>query len=330
MRLPQQEPTAMPIARHLLLIAALWACAAPAQAQQPTRPVRMVVPFAAGGSADVLARITAQALAARWGQQVVIDNRLGAGGHIGAEIVARAPSDGTTLLLGSIGIHAASSVYRNLTYDPLSELTPVTILAEFPNVVVVHPSVPAQNLRDYLALARARPGELTFGSAGNATSTHMAGELFMLVAGVRLTHVPYRGSSQALNDLMAGNIQSMFENLPTIPPVARDGRVRALAVTSARRVPQLPDVPTAEEAGLPGYVATAWFTIATAASTPPALLASLNEDLRVVLAEPAMRERFLTLGATPVGGTLPESRAFLAAETEKWSRVVQAGNIRLD
>jgi len=319
----------MPIAR-LVFVFALLALITHAHAQAPSRPVRIIAPFAAGGSADVLARITGQALAARWGQQVVIDNRLGAGGHIGAEIVARAPGDGTTLLLGSIGIHAASSVYRNLPYDPRAELTPITILAEFPNVIVVNPAVPARNLAEFVALARSRPGEITFGSAGNATSTHMAGELFMLAAGVRLTHVPYRGSSQALNDVMAGNIQAMFENLPTIPPLARDGRLRALAVTSAQRVPQLPEVPSAGEAGVENYVATAWFTIATAASTPPALLASLNADLRAVLADTAIRERFFQLGATPVGSNLADSNSFLSAETQKWSAVVQAANIRLD
>ena len=322
-------------ARRLLALLGLsLGLAGPASAQAPDpapqRPVRIVVPFAAGGSADVLARLTAQALSARWSQQVVIDNRLGAGGHIGAEAVARSAGDGATLLLGSIGIHAASSVYRNLPYNPRAELAPVAILAEFPNVIVVHPSVPAQDLRELLALARQRPGELTFGSAGNATSTHMAGELFMLVSGARFTHVPYRGSSQALNDLMAGNIRLMFENLPTIPPVAREGRVRPLAITSAARSPALPDVPTAAEAGVEGYVATAWFTIAAPASTPAPLLARLNEDLRAVLAEPALRGRFEQLGATPVGGTLEESRAFLAAETEKWTRVVSSANIRLD
>jgi tripartite-type tricarboxylate transporter receptor subunit TctC len=297
---------------------------------QPTRQVRIVVPFAAGGSADVLARITAQALSVRWNQPVVIDNRLGAGGHIGGENVARGPGDGHTLLLGSIGIHAAYTVYRNLPYSPGEELTPVTMLAEFPNVIVVHPSVPAQNLRELVALARASPGTITFGSAGNATSTHMAGELFMLVTGLRLIHVPYRGSSQALNDVMAGNINMMFENLPTIPPVARDGRVRPLAITSAARSPALPEVPTAAEAGVDGYVATAWFTIATAASTPPPILERLNADLRAVLADAAVRERFQTLGATPMGQDLPATRAFLASESEKWQRVVSAAGIRLD
>ncbi|MBY0337594.1 MAG: tripartite tricarboxylate transporter substrate binding protein [Acetobacteraceae bacterium] len=322
----------MRLARRLALLGALLGCAAPAWAQgfAPQRPVRVIVPFAAGGSADVLARLTAQALAAKWNQQVVIENRLGAGGHIGAEVVARAPGDGHTLLLGSIGIHAAFSVYRNLPYSPQTELAPITFLAEFPNVIVVHPSVPAQNLRELVALARQRPGDITFGSAGNATSTHMAGELFMLVTGLRFTHVPYRGSSQALNDLMAGNIQLMFENLPTIPPVAREGRVRALAITSARRSPALPDVPTAAEAGVDGYVATAWFTFGTAGATPAPLMQRLNEDLRAVLSAPALRERFLQMGATPIGGTLEETRTLMAEETAKWTRVVDAANIRLD
>jgi tripartite-type tricarboxylate transporter receptor subunit TctC len=204
------------------------------------------------------------------------------------------------------------------------------MLAEFPNVIVVHPAVPAQNLRELVALARAQPGRITFGSAGNATSTHMAGELFMLVTGLRLVHVPYRGSSQALNDVMAGNLSLMFENLPTIPPVARDGRVRALAVTSATRAAALPEVPTAAEAGVEGYVATAWFTIAAPASTPAPLLERLNQDLRAVLADPAIRERFQTLGATPMGTDLPASRAFLASESEKWQRVVSAAGISLD
>ncbi len=296
----------------------------------PNRPVRFVVPFAAGGSADVLARIAGQALGEMWNQQVVIDNRPGVGGHLGAELVARSPGDGHSLVLGTIGIHAAYGVYRSLAYDPARDLAPVGVLAEFPNVVVVHPSVPARTLPEFIALAKQRPGQLIFGSAGNATSTHLAGELFMLVSGARLTHAPYRGSSQAMNDLVAGNIQAMFENLPTVPPQTSTGRIRPLAVTSAQRSPSLPDVPTAEEAGLPGYVATAWFTIAAPGSTPAPLLEALNADLRAALAQPAMRDRYIALGATPGGGTVSEARRFFAAETEKWNRVIAAANLRVD
>jgi tripartite-type tricarboxylate transporter receptor subunit TctC len=215
----------------------------PGLAQQPAwpaRPVRIIVPFAAGGTADVLARLVGERLAAKWQQQVVIDNRPGAGGNIGAEQVARAAGDGHTLLLGTIGIHAASSIYSRLPYNPDTDLAPVTVLAEMPNAVIVHPSVPAQTLAELIALARQRPGALSFGSAGSGSSTHMAGELFMLTAGVQMTHVPYRGSSAALNDLVAGNIQVMFENVPTIPPLVQGGNVRVLAVTSGEAVGALP------------------------------------------------------------------------------------------
>jgi tripartite-type tricarboxylate transporter receptor subunit TctC len=305
----------------------------PGLAQQPAwpaRPVRIIVPFAAGGTADVLARLVGERLAAKWQQQVVIDNRPGAGGNIGAEQVARAAGDGHTLLLGTIGIHAASSIYSRLPYNPDTDLAPVTVLAEMPNAVIVHPSVPAQTLAELIALARQRPGALSFGSAGSGSSTHMAGELFMLTAGVQMTHVPYRGSSAALNDLVAGNIQVMFENVPTIPPLVQGGNVRVLAVTSGEAVGALPGVRPATQAGLPGYVATAWMTLAAPATTPEPLLRRLNADTLSVLNEPAMRERLVQLGALQRGLSIDDSRRFFAEETRKWTRVIQAANIRAD
>ena len=305
----------------------------PGLAQQPAwpaRPVRIIVPFAAGGTADVLARLVGERLAAKWQQQVVIDNRPGAGGNIGAEQVARAAGDGYTLLLGTIGIHAASSIYSRLPYNPDTDLAPVTVLAEMPNAVIVHPSVPAQTLAELIALARQRPGALSFGSAGSGSSTHMAGELFMLTAGVQMTHVPYRGSSAALNDLVAGNIQVMFENVPTIPPLVQGGNVRVLAVTSGEAVGALPGVRPATQAGLPGYVATAWMTLAAPATTPEPLLRRLNADTLSVLNEPAMRERLVQLGALQRGLSIEDSRRFFAEETRKWTRVIQAANIRAD
>ncbi len=305
----------------------------PGLAQQPAwpaRPVRIIVPFAAGGTADVLARLVGERLAAKWQQQVVIDNRPGAGGNIGAEQVARAAGDGYTLLLGTIGIHAASSIYSRLPYNPDTDLAPVTVLAEMPNAVIVHPSVPVQTLAELIALARQRPGALSFGSAGSGSSTHMAGELFMLTAGVQMTHVPYRGSSAALNDLVAGNIQVMFENVPTIPPLVQGGNVRVLAVTSGEAVGALPGVRPATQAGLPGYVATAWMTLAAPATTPEPLLRRLNADTLSVLNEPAMRERLVQLGALQRGLSIEDSRRFFAEETRKWTRVIQAANIRAD
>jgi len=294
------------------------------------RPVRIVVPVSPGGSADVMARIMAQALTPVWGQQVVVESRTGAGGHLAGEMVARSPGDGHTILFGTIAIHAAHGMYHRLGYDPARDLAPVVLLVEVPFVLVAHPAQPFRTLGEFIAAARQRPGEITFGSAGNGTSTHMAGELFMLQAGVKLQHVPYRGSSQALNDLMAGNIAAMFENLPTIPPVVRDGRVRPLVVTSAARVPSLPEVPTAEEAGLPGYVTNAFFTLAAPGSTPPTLLEALNRDVRAAMAQPETRQRLLDLGTTPRGLTVPEIRAYLARETETWSRVIAAANLRAD
>lgn len=296
----------------------------------PNRPVRIVVPFAAGGTADVLARLVGERLSAKWNQQVVVDNRPGAGGNIGAEQVARAPGDGHTLLLGTIGIHAASSIYARLPYNPDTDLAPVTVLAEMPNAIIVHPSVPARNLRELIELARQRPGALTFGSAGSGSSTHMAGELFMQVAGVQMTHVPYRGSSAALNDLVAGSIQVMFENVPTVPPLVQGGQVRVLAVTSAEPVGALPDTPPATQAGLPDYVATAWMTLAAPASVPGPLLQRLNVDTVAVLNEPAMQERLAQLGALKRGFSIEESRRFFADETRKWTRVIQTANIRVN
>lgn len=314
----------------LSLCLGLIVAAAQAAEFSPNRPVRIIVPVSPGGSADVMARILAQGLTPLWGQQVVVESRTGAGGHVGAELVARSPGDGHTLLFGTIAIHAAYGMYQKLGYDPAKDLSPVVLLVEVPFVVVVHPAQPFRSLAELIVAARARPGEITFGSAGNGTSTHMAGELFMLTAGVRLQHVPYRGSSQALNDVMAGIIAAMFENLPTIPPVARDARVRPLAVTSATRVPSLPDVPTAAEAGLDGYVANAWFTIAAPGSTPLPLLEALNRDVRAAMAQPATRQRLLDLGTTPRGLTLPEIRDYFAAETITWNRVIAAANLKVD
>jgi tripartite-type tricarboxylate transporter receptor subunit TctC len=292
--------------------------------------IRLIVPFAAGGTADVLGRVVAQQLGALTGNRVVVENRPGSAGNIGAEVVAHGPSDGSVLLLGTIGIHAASKIYRSLPYDPVKELQPVTILAEVPNVLIVHPSVPAKDLKEFLALAKAKPGALNFGSAGNGSSTHMIAELFKLKAKVDLTHVPYRGSAPALNDLVAGRIQLMVENLPTALPFIQSGDVRALGVTSATRSASLPDVPTIAEAGVPGYEATAWFTIAVASSVPPATVAALNSDIHKVLQEPAVIERFKALGAVIVGNSVADANAFFASETAKWNDVIETAQIKID
>lgn len=292
--------------------------------------MKMVVPFSAGGTADVLGRIVAQQLGAMNGGQVVVENRPGSGGNIGADAVAKGPGDGSVLLLGTIGIHAASKIYKKLPFDAEKDLQPVMILAEVPNVLIVHPSVPAKDLKEFLVLAKQNPGTLNFGSAGNGSSTHMIAELFKLNAAVEMTHVPYRGSAPALNDLVAGQIQLMLENLPTALPFIQAGTVRALGVTSATRSPSLPSLPTIAEAGLPGYSATAWFTIAVAGTVPPATVDKLNADIRKILAEPEVIERFKALGAVIVGNSAADARAFIASETKKWNNVIETAQIKID
>lgn len=291
---------------------------------------RIVVPFAAGGTADVLARIIAQQLGLLNGSQVIVENRPGSGGNIGAEAVARGPTDGSVLLLGTIGIHAASRIYRSLPYDPSKDLQPITILAEVPNVLIVNPSVAAKDVREFIALARQDPGAINFGSAGNGSSTHMIAELFKLKAKAELTHIPYRGSGPALNDLVSGQIQAMFENLPTALPFIENGNVRALGVTSATRSPSLPSLPTIGEAGVPDYDATAWFTLAVASGVRPATLEKLNSDIRTILQQPEIVARFKALGAVIVGNTVGDAKAFIASETTKWNSVIETAGIRID
>jgi tripartite-type tricarboxylate transporter receptor subunit TctC len=300
----------------------------PASAQ--SGPSRLVVPFAAGGTADVLGRIVVQQLGALIGNQIVVENRPGSGGNIGAESVTRGPSDGSVLLLGTIGIHAASKIYRTLPYDPAKDLQAVTILAEVPNVLIVHPSVPAKDVKEFLALVKDKRGALNFGSAGNGSSTHMIAELFKLKAKADITHVPYRGSAPALNDLVSGQIQLMFENLPTALPFIENGNVRALGVTSATRSASLPSLPTIAEGGVPGYEGTAWFTIAVAGSVPAEKVAKLNADIQKVLQQPEVIERFSKLGAVIVGNSAADAKAFIASETVKWNDVIEAAQIKID
>ncbi len=317
----------------LALVLAVAATGALAQAPAPGFPsktVRIVVPLAAGGTGDVLTRLLAQRLGPMWGQTVLVDNRPGSGGQIGAEFVARAPADGYTLVFGTIGVHAAYGIYTKLTYDPSKDLQPVALLTEVPNIVVVHPSLPTRNLKEFLALAKAHPGEITFGSAGVGSSTHMAGELFMLMAKVNLTHVPYKGSAPALADLLGGQIQAMFENMPTLPPYLAAGKLRGLAITSKTRWPGLPDLPTVAEAGVPGYEATAWFTFAAPSKVPAAVIQKLNADVNAVLRAPEMQARWQEMGLTVLGGSPEQASRFFVSETEKWNKVIKAANIKAD
>lgn len=319
--------------RKILLagVALLLALAgAPALAQKyPDKQIRLIIPFPPAGTTSILGRFISEHLSPLYGQQIVVDNRPGAGGHLGAELAAHAPPDGYTLMLGTIGIHAAYGLYPKLTYDPAKELTPVIVLVELPLVLAVNPSVPVHTVKEFIDLAKARPGEINFGSAGQGTSTHMTGELFKLMAGVNLTHIPYKGSMPALQDVMGGQIQSMFEQVPTTISQIKAGRLRALGVTSKVRAPSLPDVPPIADT-VPGYESTAWFTVAAPAKTPAAIVQKLNADLNGMLADPKVVARFKELGITPVGGSTEFAAKYFASETEKWNRVIKAAGIKAE
>lgn len=303
----------------------------PALAQDyPSKPIKLVVPNPPGGVTDLLGRIVSERLGALYGQPVVVESRAGASGHLGAQQVAKSPPDGYTLLLGTIGIHAAYASYRKLGYDPATELVPVTVLAESPNVVVVPAASPLQRFDDLLKQAKADPASLNYATAGAGSSVHMVTALFETVSGAKVNYVPYKGSGPAMVDLIGGQVQVMFENLPSAMSFIESGRVRALAVTGARRDPRLPNVPTIAESGLPDYAAESWFTVAVPRGTPQPIVEKLARDLKQVLATPEVRTQLHKLGATLVLRAPADSQRFIAAETTKWLRVIQATKLQLD
>jgi tripartite-type tricarboxylate transporter receptor subunit TctC len=303
----------------------------PASAQTfPSKPVRIVVPFAPAGIADILGRLIAEPLAQAWGQQVVVENKAGASGHIGAMDVARSAGDGYTILVGTIGIHAAHASYRKLAYKPAEDLRPITILAEAANVVAVPANSPYRTFADFLADAKANPGKITYGSAGPGSSIHMVTALFELMAGVSMTHVPYKGSGPALVDLIGGQIAVMFENIGSGMVHLKSGKLRALAVTGPQREPTLPDVPTIAESGVPGYSGTSWWTVAAPRGTPTAVVEKIQQDIRRVMSTPEARAKFDSLGVRPVINSPAEAEAFFASETVKWNRVIEAAKLQLD
>lgn len=302
------------------------AFAAPvAQAETyPARPIRIVVGFPTGGAPDTLARIVSEKISPSWGQPVVVDNKPGAGGNIGAETVARAPGDGYTLALGTVGTHSINgAVYSKLPYDMVKDFTPVILLATTPNVLVVHPGVPAKTTAELIALAKSKPGGLTFGTPGIGTSPHVAGELFNTVAGVKITHVPYKGRAMAIPDLLGGHITMMFDNLPSALPVIKEGKLRALGVTSLRRSASAPDIPTLAEQGLSGFQADSWFAIFAPATTPKDVVAKLNTELNRIFTLPDVQAKLKTLGLDPVLGTPEALASFQKAEIAKWAKVVK-------
>jgi tripartite-type tricarboxylate transporter receptor subunit TctC len=311
-----------PLIKAFVAALPLLFAAGHAQAAWPERPVTLVVPYTPGGVTDALARVVATALAGRLKQPVVVDNRAGGGANIGAALVAKANPDGYTLLMGSAATHAINaSLYKKLSYDPIKDFAPISLVAEVPNVLVVNPSVPAHNVKELIAYAKAHPGQLNFGSSGAGGTIHLSGELFKSMAGVQMTHVPYKGSAPAVNDLLGGQTQVMFDS--SVVPYVKAGRLRALGVTSARRSSALPDVPTIAEAGLPGYEATAWFGILAPAGTPKPVIAKLNAEISAVLRDPAVTKWMAGQGFEAAGGTPADFAAHIRKETAKWARVVK-------
>lgn len=302
-----------------------------AEAAYPAKVIRLVVPFPPGGSTDTLARLLAEQLKEELGQSVVVENKAGAGGNIGGDAVAKAPPDGYTLLLAAAGATVINpSLYPRMSYDPVRDLAPVTMLAREHNLMVVNPSIPARNLKEFIAYAKTRPGTLSFGSPGNGSPAQLAGELLNQSAGIKLQHVPYKGSGPAVADLIAGHITMMIDNMPALLPYVQSGRLRALAVASDKRASALPDVPTMEEAGLKGYVVTAWKGLMAPAGTPRPIIARLHDATAKILARPQMRKRLVDLGAEPVGNTPEQFAAQIRSDTAWWAALVKSTGTTLD
>ncbi len=312
----------------VLLMSALCVCA---HAQPyPAKAIRFIVPFPAGGIADVFARVYAQKFSDAWGQSVVVENRAGAGGNIGAELVAKAPPDGYTLLMGSIGTHSVNiSLFSKLAYDPVKDFAPVALVIRSDNLLVVHPSLPVKTPQQLIALARARPGQLVYASAGSGTAGHLAGELFKLSAKVDLVHVPYKGNVPAITDLMGGQTSMTFATMPTVLPQVKGGRLRAIAVTGARRTEALPEVPAMAEA-LPGFDVTNWIAVFAPAGTPVEIVAKINAEIMRIMRLPEIQPRLANEGAQFTPTTPDELAVFQKIEIAKWSRVIRESGVRVD
>ena len=315
------------------LIAAMalfTAASACAQAAWPTKPVTIIVPYGAGGTNDIIARIVANKLTTSLGQSVVVENKPGAGGNIGAARVARAPADGYTLLTAPVSLLSINKfVYANPGYDS-DKFAPITMAGRVPNVLLVSPAVPANNIGELIRYAKANPSKLSFASMGSGTSGHLSGEMFKMLADIDIQHVPYKGSAPALNDLLGGHVQMMFDNMPTALPLVKTGKLKAFAVTSEGRAGLLPDVPTLAEAGVKGFEATAWFGFVAPAGTPAPVLDRLNTEMVKILHDPAMRAELTAMGVTVAGNSRAEFARLIADESRKWKQVVEKSAAKAD
>jgi tripartite-type tricarboxylate transporter receptor subunit TctC len=322
--------------RRLALIAAallLAATALPgmAQAAYPERPVTLLVPFPAGGSTDLVARVIAQRMTRGLGQQVVVENKGGAGGNLGSAQVAKADPDGYTILMGTVATHALNpALYAKMPYDAVADFAPISLLVKVPNVLVVNPEFPAKTVQELIALLKEKPGEYSYASSGNGTPLHLSGELFKSMAGVDMVHIPYKGAGPALTDLLGNHVPIMFDNLPSSTGYIKDGRLRGLAVTTAERAASMPDLPTIAESGLPGYETYTWNALFAPAGTPPEVIQKLNGVAVEAVSDPAVKAKLAEFGATVVGSSPEELVQHVQAELAKWAPVVKASGARID
>jgi tripartite-type tricarboxylate transporter receptor subunit TctC len=312
----------------------LFPCLAGAQsggANYPSKPVRMVITFTPGGATDVIGRIVAQKLSELWGQQVIVDNRPGTGGALGTELVAKAAPDGYTIVLSSFGPMAiAPFVYQKLAYDPVKDLAPITLAATSWYFMVVNPSMPVKSVKEFIALAKSRPGEITYSSSGNASPTHLSGALFAQTAGIKLTHVPYKGAAPGIAAVVSGEVQMAIESPPPIVPQVKAGKLRAIGAARRERSPLLPDVPTMTEAGLKGFEAGSWYGFHAPAGTPKPIIDKLHADMVKIMALPDVRQGFANVGGDTIANTPAQYGAFVESELKKWGQVIKATGIKVD
>src|SRR2546427_2395474 len=317
---------------HVVKACALAALAIAASAQTqvyPAKPIRMIVAYPPGGGTDIVGRMVAQKLGETLGQSVLVENRGGASGNIGTELAARAAPDGYTILMGNVAPNAINvSLFKNLPFDPVADFVPVSLVASTPNILVVHPSTPARTVKEVIALARAKPGTLNFASAGVGSSSHLAGELFRILAGADIVHVPYKGAGPAMVDVLSGQVQLYFATVPAAMPHVKSGKLAPVAVTSSRRSQALPDLPTIAEAGVPGYEASTWYGVLAPAHTPAAVIARLHENVVRILAVSETRARAADQGFEPVGNSPAGFRADMKSENAKWGKVIGDAGIR--
>jgi tripartite-type tricarboxylate transporter receptor subunit TctC len=324
------KPLKARLAAAALGILSVLAAPLAAQAQDfPSQPVKIVVPFPAGGTTDILARQLAKALSDRWGKPVIVDNKAGASGTIFSEQLTHMPADGYTLMLTATHHVINPGLYKNLKYDTRTDFTPLAEVAAVPNVLVVHPSFPPRSVKELIAYVKANPGKVNFGSSGTGGANHLSGELFKLMAGVDMVHVPYKGAAPALNDLLGGQIPMMFDSVPGVLQHIQSGKLRALGVTSLKRSPALPDVPTIDEAGLKGFEATAWFGLYAPGHMEPKLRDKIAGDVLQVLQSPAIRSQFASLGAEPGTKTQAQFAAFVDTELNKWAKVISDAHVKI-